>query len=244
MIKLTSVIEDAEDIRGTLKQFMWSNCKACHNRYREEHQLQILKMIPQKVKDHIEEYIIQEVYVQVAIIKGKEKVSTETAIDKYFNTNHFKDFSEGKPYFHFIDGLRDKCLVKLKDSPMRDKKTEDETIKLLQKKLNDLSDDELEDTYWEIETGEFFSGDQIKELEINCSELIKELDLLNKNKKEVQKTIMNFCENYEKLCQKKYPEAPLPLEILKSINYVFFLPSVLMNIMPNTIIPITPTILL
>ena len=61
-------------------------------------------MIPQKVKDHIEEYISQEVYVQVAIIKGKEKVSTEAAIDKYFNTNHFRDFSEGKPYFHFIDG--------------------------------------------------------------------------------------------------------------------------------------------
>ena len=38
-------------------------------------------MIPQKVKDHIEEYISQEVYVQIAIIKGKEKVSTETAID-------------------------------------------------------------------------------------------------------------------------------------------------------------------
>ena len=37
MIKLTSVIEDAEDIKGTLKQFMWSNCKACHTRYREEH---------------------------------------------------------------------------------------------------------------------------------------------------------------------------------------------------------------
>ena len=54
-------------------------------------------MIPQKVKDHIEEYISQEVYVQIAIIKGKEKVSTETAIDKYFNTNHFRDFSEGKP---------------------------------------------------------------------------------------------------------------------------------------------------
>ena len=37
MIKLVSVIEDADDIRGTLKQFMWSNCKACHSRYREEH---------------------------------------------------------------------------------------------------------------------------------------------------------------------------------------------------------------
>ena len=37
MIKLVSVIEGADDIRGTLTQFMWSNCKACHNRYREEH---------------------------------------------------------------------------------------------------------------------------------------------------------------------------------------------------------------
>ena len=37
MIKLVSVIEDADDIRGTLTKFMWSNCKACHNRFREEH---------------------------------------------------------------------------------------------------------------------------------------------------------------------------------------------------------------
>jgi cytochrome c556 len=37
MIKLISVIEDADDVRGTLKQFMWSNCKACHSRYREPH---------------------------------------------------------------------------------------------------------------------------------------------------------------------------------------------------------------
>ena len=173
-------------------------------------------MIPQKVKDHIEEYISQEVYVQIAIIKGKKKVSTEIAIDNYFDTNHFRDFSKGKPYFHFIDGLRDKCLGKLKNSPMRYKETDDKTIKLLQKKLNDLSDTELEDTFWEIETGEFFSGEQIKELEKNCNELIKELNL--SNKQEVQKKIMSFCENYEKLCQKKYPEAPLPLEILKSIN--------------------------
>ena len=173
-------------------------------------------MIPQKVKDHIEEYISQEVYVQIAIIKGKEKVSTEIAIDKYLNTNHFQDFSEGKPYIHFINGLRDKCLGKLKNSPMRDKKTDDKTIRLLQKKLNNLNNDELENTFWEIETGEFFSGEQIKELEKNCNELIKELNL--SNKKEVQKTIIHFCENYEKLCQKKYPEAPLPLEILKSIN--------------------------
>ena len=172
-------------------------------------------MIPQKVKNHIEEYISQEVYVQIAIIKGKEKVSTEIAIDKYLNTNHFRDFSEGKPYFHFIQGLRDKCLIKLKNSPMKNKETEDQTIKLLQKKLNDLTYEELEDTYWEIETGEFFSGEQIKELENNCNELIKELNLSNKNKKEVQKTIISFCENYEKLCKKKYPEAPLPLKLLK-----------------------------
>tara|TARA_B100001057_G_scaffold176725_1_gene177549 strand:+ start:1131 stop:1640 length:510 start_codon:yes stop_codon:yes gene_type:complete len=169
-------------------------------------------MIPQKVKDHIEEYISQEVYVQIAIIKGKEKVSTEIAIDKYFNTNHFRDFSGGKPYFHFIDGLRDKCLGKLKNSPMRHKETQDETIKLLQKKLNDLNDEELENIFWEIETGEFLSGEQIKELEKNCNELIT---MLNFSKKEAHKTIMSFCENYEKLCQKKYPEAPLPLEILK-----------------------------
>ena len=37
MIKLTAVIEDADDIRGTLTKYMWSNCKACHSRFREEH---------------------------------------------------------------------------------------------------------------------------------------------------------------------------------------------------------------
>tara|TARA_Y100001958_G_scaffold144853_1_gene123088 strand:+ start:98 stop:352 length:255 start_codon:yes stop_codon:yes gene_type:complete len=79
-------------------------------------------MIPQKVKEYIEEYISQEVYVQIAIIKGKEKVATDVAIEKYFDTNHFRDFSEGKPYLHFIDGLRDKCLGKLKNSPMSIKK--------------------------------------------------------------------------------------------------------------------------
>jgi len=175
-------------------------------------------MIPQKVKDYIDEYISQEVYVQIAIIKGKEKVSTEIAIDNYLKTNHFKNFSEGKPYFHFIKGLRDKCLGKLKNSPMRNKETNDETIKLLQKKLSDLSSEEIDDTFWEIETGEFFSGKQIKELENECKNLIKELDILKNNKKEIQKTIISFCADYEKLCQKKYPEAPLPLEILKNYN--------------------------
>ena len=37
MLTLASVIEDADDIRGTLKTYMWSNCKACHSKFREEH---------------------------------------------------------------------------------------------------------------------------------------------------------------------------------------------------------------
>ena len=37
MVKLASVIEDSDDIRGTLKQLMWSNCKACHSKYRMPH---------------------------------------------------------------------------------------------------------------------------------------------------------------------------------------------------------------
>jgi hypothetical protein len=174
-------------------------------------------MIPLKVKEHLEEYINQEVYVQIAIIKGKEKISTNSAIDKYFNSNHFKDLSEGKPYDHFIDGLRDKCLGKLKHSPMKNKQSTDKTILELQDKLNNLDDKDLDNTYWEIETGEFFSSDQIKELESNRNELIEKLDI-TKNKNEVFQTIISFCKNYEKLCQQKYPEAPLPLEILKSIN--------------------------
>ena len=174
-------------------------------------------MIPLKVKEHLDEYINQEVYVQIAIIKGKEKISTNSAVDKYFNSNHFKDLSEGKPYDHFIDGLRDKCLGKLKDSPMKNKQSTDKTILELQDKLNNLNDEDLDNTYWEIETGEFFSSDQIKELESNRNELIEKLDI-TKNKNEVFQTIISFCKNYEKLCQQKYPEAPLPLEILKSIN--------------------------
>tara|TARA_B100001093_G_scaffold249733_1_gene239133 strand:+ start:465 stop:989 length:525 start_codon:yes stop_codon:yes gene_type:complete len=174
-------------------------------------------MIPQKVKDHLEEYINQEVYVQIAIIKGKDKGSTHSAINKYFDSNHFRDLSEGKPYDHFIDGLRDKCLGKLKNSPMRNKKTDDDTIKELQNKLNNSSDEELNNIFWEIETGEFFSSEQIKELEEDRNNLIIKLDL-SKNEQEVYLTIESFCKNYEELCQKKYPEAPLPLEILKSIN--------------------------
>jgi len=165
----------------------------------------------------LDEYINQEVYVQIAIIKGKEKGTTHSAINKYFNSNHFKDLSNGKPYDHFIDGLKDKCLGKLKNSPMRNKKTNDATIQELQNKLNNLSDEELDTTFWEIETGEFFSNDQIKELENNRNNLIIKLDL-SKKEDEVYQTVIGFCKSYEELCQKKYPEAPLPLEILKSIN--------------------------
>ena len=177
-------------------------------------------MIPKKVQDHLDEYINQEVYVQVSVIKGKEKVSTKSAINKYLNSNHFRDLSEGRPYNHFIDGLRDKCLGKLKNSPMLDKKTDDEIIIELQKKINNLNKEELENTFWETETGEFLSGDQIKKLEENREFLITKLDVsrIDQKKDIVFETIMNFCKNYEELCQKKYPEAPLPLEILKLDN--------------------------
>ena len=37
MIKLTSVIETTDDVRGTIGKLMWGNCKACHSKYREEH---------------------------------------------------------------------------------------------------------------------------------------------------------------------------------------------------------------
>ena len=37
MIKLASIIEDVDDIRGTLGKLMWANCKACHSKYRAPH---------------------------------------------------------------------------------------------------------------------------------------------------------------------------------------------------------------
>ena len=176
-------------------------------------------MIPQKVIEYLEEYISQEIYVQIAIIKGKDKVSNDLAIYKYFKTNHFRDLSEGRPYDHFIEGLRDKCLGKLKNSPMRNKQTDDPIIMELQNKLNNLSDKELDNTYWEIETGQFFTGEQIKELEDSRDNLISKLKTdKNTNESSVLKLIIDFCQRYETLCQKKYPDAPLPLEILKSIN--------------------------
>jgi vacuolar-type H+-ATPase subunit I/STV1 len=177
-------------------------------------------MIPAKVKEHLDEYINQEIYVQIAVIKGKEKGTTKSAIIKYLSSNHFKDLSKGKPYDHFIDGLKEKCLIKLSNSPMRNKETDDQVIKELQKKLNELSDEKLKDTYWEIETGEYLNGEQVNELEIERDKIIKKLNLENKEKKtdEIYETIISFCKKYEELCVKKYPEAPLPLEVLKSLN--------------------------
>ena len=173
-------------------------------------------MIPIKIKEHLDNYIHQEVYVQIAVIKGKEKVSTNAAVNGYLNSNHFRDISEGKPYDHFIGGLNDKCLIKLINSPMKDKETNDEVIIELQKKLKKLSNDELENTFWEIETGEFLNNDQIKELEQERDQMIKCLDLNDKDK--VYQVLINFCKKYEELCIIKYPDAPLPLEILKSID--------------------------
>ena len=173
-------------------------------------------MIPTKIKEYLDNYIHQEVYVQIAVIKGKEKVSTKVAIKSYLNSNHFRDLSEGRPYDHFINGLNDKCLIKLTDSPMKDKDTNDKVIKELQKKLKELSNEELKNTFWEIETGEFINKDQIKELELERDLIIKSLDL--KDKDNVHQVLVDFCKKYEELCSLKYPEAPLPLEILKAIN--------------------------
>jgi cytochrome c556 len=37
MIELASIIEGSDNINGTIGQLMWSNCKACHSKYRVEH---------------------------------------------------------------------------------------------------------------------------------------------------------------------------------------------------------------
>ena len=37
MIKLASLIETTDDISGSIKKLMWSNCKACHSKYRAPH---------------------------------------------------------------------------------------------------------------------------------------------------------------------------------------------------------------
>ena len=167
-------------------------------------------MISNKIKEYLNEYINQEVYVQVAVVKGKNKITTNAAINKYFESNHFKGLAEGKPYNTFLSDLEDKCLAKLLNSPMRDSNSNDKIIIQLQKKLNELNTEELNDTYWEVETGEFLRGQDIKEIKEERDILIK--FLISKN--EASETITTLCKNYEKLCKEKYPEAPLPLEIL------------------------------
>ena len=37
MIKLAKVIETAEDLRAVQKELIWSNCTACHSRFRAPH---------------------------------------------------------------------------------------------------------------------------------------------------------------------------------------------------------------
>ena len=37
MIKLAKAIETAEDLRAAQKELMWSNCTACHSRFRAPH---------------------------------------------------------------------------------------------------------------------------------------------------------------------------------------------------------------
>ena len=37
MIKLAKAIETAEDLRAVQKEMMWSNCTACHSRFRAPH---------------------------------------------------------------------------------------------------------------------------------------------------------------------------------------------------------------
>ena len=93
---------------------------------------------------------------------------------------------------------------------MRESKSKDKIIIELQKKLNELKNDELNNTYWEVETGEFLKGQDIKEIEEERDTLIKFLT----SKDDANETIATLCKNYEKLCKEKYPEAPLPLEIL------------------------------
>ena len=93
---------------------------------------------------------------------------------------------------------------------MKDSKSDDEIIVELQRKLNTLKIEELNNTYWEVETGEYLSEEDINEIELERDTLIKFLT----SKDEAHDTVSTLCKNYEKLCKEKYPEAPLPLDIL------------------------------
>ena len=37
MIKLTSLIDETDNVKGTIGKLMWINCKACHSKYRAPH---------------------------------------------------------------------------------------------------------------------------------------------------------------------------------------------------------------
>ena len=37
MIELTSVVDEAEDMKATLGKYMWSSCKSCHSKFRVPH---------------------------------------------------------------------------------------------------------------------------------------------------------------------------------------------------------------
>ena len=37
MIQLTKIIETSDDVKGTLGNLMWANCKACHSKFRAPH---------------------------------------------------------------------------------------------------------------------------------------------------------------------------------------------------------------
>ena len=37
MIKLTKIIENSDDVKATIRKLMWSNCKACHSKFRAPH---------------------------------------------------------------------------------------------------------------------------------------------------------------------------------------------------------------
>ena len=37
MFKLASLFEDTDDVRAILTEMMWSNCKACHSKFRAPH---------------------------------------------------------------------------------------------------------------------------------------------------------------------------------------------------------------
>ena len=37
MIELTSVVDEAENMKATLGKYMWSSCKSCHSKFRAPH---------------------------------------------------------------------------------------------------------------------------------------------------------------------------------------------------------------